>query len=173
MNRNCLICVGFMTSEKASVQKGDSPIPPGIMAALPTVSHTNPVHRITRIKDREAGMNREKAETTNREDLKRETMIVETMIVETTIVETKIKDRMINGTTTIDLTMEVPTEVKAMVETRMKVMAMAIDTKEVTVTTMTALITFPEENSLEIRIPTEIVIQATLGETTTVDICYG
>lgn len=96
-----------MTSERASVQKGDSPIPPGIMAALPTVSHTNPVRRITMIKDREAGMNGEKAETTNREDLKRETMIV----------ETTIEGRMINGTTTIDLTMAVPTGVKAMVET--------------------------------------------------------
>lgn len=55
----------------------------------------------------------------------------------------------------------------------MKVMAMAIGMKEVTIIMTTAAITFPEENSPEIRIPTEIVIQATLREDTTIDIGSG
>lgn len=54
----------------------------------------------------------------------------------------------------------------------MKVMAMAIDTKEVIVMT-TAMITIPEDSNPAIRIPIEIVIQATSRETTTINICYG
>lgn len=112
MNRDCLSHVDFTSSQRASMQKGDSPIPREIMATLPTMTHTNQVHHITRIKDRGARMNGEKAETMIREDLKRETMIVETMIEETTI-----EEGMINGTTAIDLAMAVATEVEVIVDT--------------------------------------------------------